>query len=144
MIMKRVAIAAAAVAVIASVVSQAGAAELNGLWKTQSSGGVVEIAPCGDAMCGRLVRSPFLALAPRLRDHRNPDLTLRDRPLKGLTILSGLKGGPTAWTDGRVYDPDHGATYAASIEMVAADELKVLACDEGSRCRTQTWRRLSR
>ena len=47
------------------------------------------------------------------KDDDNPNPELRDRPLIGLQILSGLgfdeKEGE--WTGGRIYDPKSGKTY---------------------------------
>lgn len=135
--------ALAAIAAVATLTSTfAQAADLSGFWSTQSSGGVVEIAPCGDVVCGRLVRSPFLRIDPTLRDWRNRDAALRTRPLLGLTILSAFKGGPTAWTGGEVYNPDKGRTYAGSMELLSPDTLKVKACTSPRRCRIQVWNRL--
>jgi len=141
--MKRIVFGAAAILAVLAT-SPVQAAELSGLWSTQSSGGVVEIAPCGELVCGVLVQSPFLKLDPSLRDSRNEDPTLRARPLNGLIILSGFKGGPTSWAGGQIYNPDDGRTYSGSLELVSADSLKVTGCAARRRCRTQVWRRVTR
>ena len=127
----------------ASLVGAASAAAPDpvGLWATPSSGGVVQIERCGDAMCGTLVTSPYLKFDPNLRDRRNPAPTQRERRLKGLTLMTGFKGGPDKWTDGALYNPDNGVLYTASIEVLSAEKIRVRGCAPAHFCKVQIWTR---
>lgn len=42
---------------------------------------------------------------------------LKDRPLKGMRILDGLRWDGASWTGGTVLDPDTGKTYRATIRV---------------------------
>ncbi|WP_234050472.1 MULTISPECIES: DUF2147 domain-containing protein [unclassified Xanthobacter] len=118
------------------------AADPTGLWQTPTRGGQVEISKCGASLCGRLVSSEGLKADPGLKDVHNSDAKLRDRPLKGLTILSGFSGGPSEWSGGSIYNADDGKTYSASITLDGADKLKLKGCVIVPLCKTQTWTRL--
>lgn len=129
-----------AAALSAGLAASAQAAGATGVWRT-SAGADVELTACGAALCGKLLNSPQIAAQPGLKDALNKDAALRNRPLKGLQILSGFSGGPTKWTKGRVYNPEDGATYSGSIEL-AGDKLKLTGCAAPMLCRTQTWTRV--
>ncbi|WP_423129596.1 DUF2147 domain-containing protein [Gaoshiqia sp. Z1-71] len=47
------------------------------------------------------------------KDDKNPDVTLRNRSLIGMQILSGLTydAQKKEWQSGRIYDPKSGKTY---------------------------------
>jgi uncharacterized protein (DUF2147 family) len=116
----------------------AGQGDVAGTWKTPTKNGVVEITHCGASICGRLVTSDGIRTNPGLKDARNKDTSLRNRPLKGLMMLEGFKGGPREWKGGRIYNPDDGGTYASNVTLVGPDELKVQGCVLVI-CKTQTW-----
>lgn len=91
-----------------------------GVWQESSQRIQVEVAPCGDRLCGKLVwfRWPRDAAGLPLVDLRNPDPTLRTRPLLGLTILQGLRRtGERTWADGRIYNPNDGVNYKARMSI---------------------------
>jgi uncharacterized protein (DUF2147 family) len=108
----------------------AGASGPEGLWWAEGGFAQVEIRPCGDALCGRVVwlRHPFDESGCALRDVENPDPALRARPVEGLRILYGLRPSsddPHAWSGGRIYDPGSGRTYSAVVETDGPDRLRV-------------------
>lgn len=113
-----------------------------GRWKTEVRNGVVEIAPCGPSICGRLVTSDGLRANPALTDANNKDAAKRNRPLKGATILSGFRRDGAAWTGGTIYNAEDGKTYSATVTPVGANQLKVRGCIFVPLCKTQTWTRL--
>ena len=56
-------------------------------------------------------------------DHLNPDPSLRQRHLCGLTIIWGLQpDGPSRWTGGWLYDPKDGVTYDVTAELTASNK----------------------
>ncbi|WP_419809767.1 DUF2147 domain-containing protein [Sphingomonas sp.] len=117
------------------------AAPVAGHWLTAEGKAVVEIARCGPAMCGRIVR----VLKPRpggpAIDINNPVVAHRNRPMEGLTILTGLQPGADRWR-GQVYDPESGRTYRAELSR-AGRNLTVKGC-WGPFCRSQAWTAIAR
>lgn len=82
----------------------------------------VQIFDCGGLLCGRIV----WLLRPRTPtgqpdlDSRNPDPSLRQRHLCGLTIIWSLhSSGPAHWTGGWLYDPQDGTTYDLTAELTS-------------------------
>lgn len=123
------------------VVSQE--ASIVGRWRTPAEGGVVEIQRCGATLCGRLVDAAPLRRNSDQKDIRNRDARLRDRPLRGLTVLQNITGGPTVWQGGPLYDPNSGQSAPrGTLTLVDEDRLSVRGCIARVLCRTQTWRRV--
>jgi uncharacterized protein (DUF2147 family) len=113
-----------------------------GTWKTETRNGIVDIQRCGASICGRLVTSELLRTQPGLKDSKNAKPELRNRPLKGLLILSGFKAEGDAWTGGSIYNADDGKTYSAKVTPIDANTLKVRGCVFVPFCKTQTWTRV--
>jgi uncharacterized protein (DUF2147 family) len=130
-----------AMTLLASSTASAGPGAV-GEWNTHHAGGVIRIGECGDALCGKVVTSDPIKADPNLKDVRNADAGLRGRLLKGLTIFYGVKGGPTEWKGGSLYNPEDGKTYHGSITLVDSDTLKLTGCVFGPFCQTQTWTRI--
>lgn len=114
-----------------------------GRWVTPGASAVVEIAPCGGApgLCGT-IRWLWDGMddkgRPRL-DGQNADATLRTRPLVGLSILSGLARTPGGAWEGRIYNPEDGQTYRATLHRPTADTLTIEGCVLFI-CQKQVWR----
>jgi uncharacterized protein (DUF2147 family) len=87
-----------------------------GVWLHANKRIELEIAPCGKLLCGKLIwfARPNDALGRPLEDVKNPDPSLRNRPLLGLPVLSGLTpAGHGEWNEGEIYNPDDGKSYQA-------------------------------
>ena len=123
-----------AVALFALLLSAAPAAAQgatpSGIWLHANGRIRVEIVPCGDRLCGKLVWFKWpndLAGLP-LVDVRNADPRLRARPLLGLTVVQDLRRtGENTWGDGRIYNPDDGVDYRATMSIEADGTLHVRA-----------------
>ncbi|WP_194972590.1 DUF2147 domain-containing protein [Aquiflexum lacus] len=64
---------------------------------------------------------------PKL-DAKNPDKSLRNRPVIGMTSISGLKyKGNNIWEGGFAYDFESGRTYKCKLELVDANTIKLSA-----------------
>ena len=87
--------------------------DATGYWSTPSKHGVVEIAPCGNSICGRLVSSDAIHANADARDTHNSDAVLRNQPLSGVTIPGGFVRAQNGWTGGTIYNPEDGDTYQA-------------------------------
>jgi len=65
----------------------------------------------------------------------------RDKPIKGMVILWGLKpDGSGKWSGGHVLDPENGKTYKSKLAMRDGDRLEMSGCI-AFLCRTQMWSR---
>jgi uncharacterized protein (DUF2147 family) len=101
-----------------------------GVWLHPNKRIEIEIAPCGEQMCGKLVwfKRPNDAQGRPLADLENPNPALRTRPLLGLTVLSGLRrAGERTWEEGRIYNPDDGADYHTLMSIRDDGALRVRA-----------------
>jgi uncharacterized protein (DUF2147 family) len=119
----------------------ANAADVTGRWHTAEQGGIVEIIPCGDSVCGRLVTSTKLAASPDLKDIKNKNPALRSRLLRGLVVLQGFHRDGDGWSGGQLYHPPSGSTYKGEIRLAAPDRLEVTGCIVAPLCQKQIWLR---
>lgn len=99
-----------------------------GVWLTESGSGHVEIAPCGPALCGKIVwlKEPLTEKGEPKTDRHNPDEALRPRPILGLPMLDGFvaaSGG--GWEGGTIYNPEEGKTYKCVMSLDDPNKLRV-------------------
>lgn len=113
-------------------------AEFTGTWRTQMHHALVSISACGGTPCGALVWVDPELTEGATTDARNPDRRLRNRPLVGLPILWGFQSEATRWASGRVYNPDTGQTFSASLRLLSEDTILVTGC-LGPLCRSERW-----
>jgi uncharacterized protein (DUF2147 family) len=85
---------------------------LTGNWVTQNQA-VVTVYMCGaKTLCTKLIQVPDLAA----RDDKNPERSLRNRPLCGLELGKDFEIIDSSHArGGRIYDPDSGNTYDATM-----------------------------
>jgi uncharacterized protein (DUF2147 family) len=109
----------AALAVLALLVptvsAQAPAADVTGLWIDHTGQGAVEIAPCGDHICGRVVwlKNPH---------HKSKSGKL----ICGTQVLGDLQRRPNnAWEAGWIYNPEDEERFSAALKLANADTLMV-------------------
>ena len=121
-----------------STAMAAGAGNVHGVWRTHN-GELVRFFACGSQICGQLVSSR----AGISKDKYNPNPKLRNRPVKGLTIIrSRRKTGPQKWS-GTVYSVKDGKTYRGSLKMVSANRAQMTGCD-GPFCQSATWTKITK
>lgn len=100
----------------------------HGIWIDDTGQGAVEILPCGDQLCGRIVwlKDPNAKNGRPLTDILNPDLNQRQRPICGLQVIGNLKRQSNgSWDNGWIYDPKEGKSYDVEISLRAPDKLQV-------------------
>lgn len=101
--------------------SRVPAGDIFGPWLTEKEGAVIDIYECGEEereLCGRIawLKKPYTDEGKLKRDPENPDLSLRDRPLCGIEVVSGLERiDKDTWGFGRVYNPKDGNRYSAYL-----------------------------
>jgi len=104
---------------------KASAAVPQGVWMVDGRA-ALQIYDCNGLMCGRLrwLDAPRDARGEPKRDKNNPDPTLRQRELCGLTLLWDLRpAGPDRWEGGHFYNPKSGKTYNVVTEHTSSDQL---------------------
>ena len=138
-----IAFAACALALAASLAAAAPqpAPSPLGRWITASGNLEIDVAPCGDALCGTVVR----VLANRSMSGPGEEMKPADaRDPLGMRILSGFvpSGDPATRWDGSIYNRENAKTYRCRMSIGDAGEL-VLRAYVGIPWfgRTSTWTR---
>jgi len=127
-------------AALAALLVMPAAADPQGAWNTPKAR--VKISDCGGNLCAVVVslKEPTEADGKPKTDKNNPDMAKRDRPIVGVSILSGMKKSGDQWR-GQVYNPEDGRTYKAYMTEEGG-KLTVQGCALGGlACKTQTWTR---
>jgi uncharacterized protein (DUF2147 family) len=117
-----------AASMLFSAASGADPLPVAGLWLVEDKDGIIEVYPCGEAVCGKLVwlKEPLRPDGSIKRDDKNPKAELRARLLCGLELMTGFKlDDPNRWTDGHIYSPDDGDIYSAKMTLIDANTLRL-------------------
>jgi uncharacterized protein (DUF2147 family) len=99
-----------------------------GVWIDHTGRGAVEIVPCAEALCGRIVwlQQPNDKNGQLLRDAKNEDKAKRSQPICGLQIIGGLKRqSDGSWDNGWIYDPEQGENFDVELRLRSPDVLQV-------------------
>ena len=126
--MTRIATVAGALLFAVCLNSGHAAAAEAGVWIDERGEGAVDIAPCGQKLCGRIVwlKQPLDKGGKALIDDLNPQLARRKQPICGLQVLGGLaKQGDGTWDQGWVYDPKVGESYDLAVQLKDANHLVI-------------------
>lgn len=136
--MTRLAAALLSAALALPAAALAAPAPITGNWVTEDGVALVQVGPCGNALCGRVAK--VLKPDPRFSktDVNNPDKAKRGRPIVGVPVLTDFTADGDVWR-GRIYDPKTGKDYRSVVRRQANGTLKVEGCI-GPFCKTQTWR----
>lgn len=112
-----------------------------GLWQSEARDGHIRIEDCGDGTpCGTLVWAEPQKMVSD-RDVRNKERHLRTRSLVGVPIVWGLERDEKRWSNGKIYNPEDGKTFRASLKRQSKDILKVKGC-LGPICISNRWTRV--
>lgn len=110
-----------------------------GRWVTESGNLEVEVAPCGEALCGTVVR----VLANRSMSAPGSEMTPADpRTVMGMTILSDFRAAGVGEWKGQIYSRENSQHYNANMSLGGPGEL-VIRAYVGLPLfgKTQVWRR---
>lgn len=135
-------LSAAAIALIGlagiAVAQAPASAPERGRWLTESGNLEIEIAPCGEALCGTVVK----VIANR--SMADPSKPIADGPSPlGMQILTGFKPAGAEW-QGQILNRENGKTFDCLLSLQSADQLKVHAyVGTPATGRTQIWRRIA-
>lgn len=93
----------------------AGPPDVTGLWIDHTGQGAVEIAPCGDRICGKVVW---------LKDPKHKSRS--GKLICGTQVLGELrKQAKNIWESGWIYNPEDEERFSASLELAGANILRV-------------------
>src|SRR4249919_3379888 len=108
---------------------------IEGQWKNPIGSAIIAIAPCGDALCGKVVWAS--ARGRREVSKNAPNIV-------GTTVLTGLRLTRDRWA-GSLYIPDDDIHVSAKLQLIGNRQLKLTGCAMlGLICRTQIWTRADR
>ena len=133
-----------ALAAGALVSGAAMANDATGVWRMENGRVTVKVSSCGGNLCGTVVglkKPRDREGKPRL-DKENPNPSLRNRPVIGLTILSNMKPRGEGYWTGTIYNPDDGNTYTSNMTLQSQDTMRVKGCVAGVFCRTMKFVRV--
>jgi len=103
---------------------------IEGRWVNPTKSVIIDIAPCGGAMCGTVAWANAQAQA---------DSHKAAPHLIGTQLLSDLQPKGEGW-QGRLFVPDRNLHVSAKIAPDGAQQLKVSGCEIGI-CKSQVWSR---
>jgi uncharacterized protein (DUF2147 family) len=112
------------------------AAGIVGDWLVDSRDAVIHIERVGDQYQGYIRWQLHDRYGPEdgpalngkiVTDRNNPNPALRQQPLTGLRLLTGLRydARNNKWTGGRVYNSDNGKTYNCLVRLLSPDRLQL-------------------
>ena len=111
-----------------------------GRWLTESGNLEVEIAPCGKAICGTVVK----VLANRSMSGSGEMAAADNRNPLGMTILKDFMPTSDDTWQGEIYNRENAKTYACKMSLDAPDQLVVRAyVGLPVFGKTQVWRRVT-
>lgn len=130
--------------------AQASAADPTGYWMKPDSerNAKIQITKCGKGgaqLCSSIVwlENPKDNRGRPLHDIRNENPSMRDRPIQGLPLFNGMtRTGPSTWT-GKIYNPEDGNTYSATLTMVSQKQIVLKGCKAWLLCGEKMWLRTS-
>jgi uncharacterized protein (DUF2147 family) len=119
---------------LALVAAQAPAQNsIQGVWKSPGGNSIIEIAPCGENLCGTVVWASEKA---------KKDSRKATDQLVGTPLLTALEEKQEGHWQGRLFIPDKNMRVTAKIELAGPDQLKVSGCAAGKAlCRSALWNR---
>lgn len=119
--------------IAAAAAQSAQPAPIEGYWKNPIGSAVIEIAPCGQRLCGKVTWASARGKREVAKNTSN---------VVGTTVLSGLRPQHGRWT-GSLYIPDDNIHVSAHLELLGSKEMKLTGCAlAGLICRTQLWTRV--
>lgn len=116
-----------------------------GKWINSTGEAHVDITKRGDKYFGKIVwlKAPKDEKGTIKTDIKNPEESLRSKPIIGLEILKNFVFEDGKWTDGKIYDPKSGKTYSCNMTMKGNDVLNMRGYVGISLIgRSETWKRV--
>ncbi len=114
-----------------------------GTWIMENGKVTVKISPCGPNLCGTIValKKPLDKSGKPKVDKENPNASLRNRPIIGITVLSNMVPQSDNKWAGKIYNADDGYTYTSYMKL-NGDTIKVKGCF-GPFCKSMQFKRVN-
>ena len=106
-------------------------APIEGLWKNPIGSAIIAVAPCGEALCGKVVWASA-------RGKREVASTTSH--VVGTTVLTAVKPKGKGWS-GKLFIPNDNVHVSARLQLISPTQLKLTGCALGLFCRSQIWTR---
>ncbi|HEX5182834.1 MAG TPA: DUF2147 domain-containing protein [Allosphingosinicella sp.] len=106
---------------------------LMGRWWNSDGSVAVDVARCGDRLCGKVVYA----------ERRQQDKARRAgvNQMLGLAVMRNFQGaGPGHWK-GIVFVPERNRAFRSTISRLASDRVSVEGCMLFILCQRETWKR---
>lgn len=106
-----------------------------GKWKNPKDSVIIDVAACGEALCGTVTWASDKAKAEAAKAG-TPHLV-------GTQLLSGFKPDGKGGWKGTIFVPTHRVRAGARVRLIGDRTLTVRGCSFiGMICKTQTWTRV--
>ena len=136
--------ALAAIFVAAGVPSYASAADPSGIWAKEDGSAKMEVKKCGRGICSKIVwlRAPEDSRGRPLRDARNENTSMRDRPIMGLPLFINMVPIDSSAWQGSVYNPEEGKIYTdVKVTLASRNTIVLKGCKAWLLCGEKMWTR---
>lgn len=136
--------ALAAIFMAAGVPSYASAADPSGIWAKEDGSAKMEVKKCGRGICSKIVwlRAPEDSRGRPLRDARNENTSMRDRPIMGLPLFVNMVAIDSSAWQGSVYNPEEGKIYTdVKVTLVSRNQIVLKGCKAWLLCGEKMWTR---
>ena len=128
--------------------SHAASADPTGYWMKPDAEreSKIQVFKCGKKktnLCAKIVwlKEPNDSKGQPLHDVRNENPSMRGRSIKGLPIFTDLvPSAPSTWT-GKIYNPEDGHTYSATLTVVSRKQILLKGCKAWLLCGERIWYR---
>lgn len=128
--------ALSAVAALAAPSLASAQESIYGVWRNPKNSVHINIEPCGQYLCGRVVWATDKAKEDA-RDGGTANLI-------GSQLFRNFAPSKTGTWKGKVFVPDLNVTVSGSAELLDANTLKARGCIfAGIGCKSQNWKRVS-
>ena len=136
--------ALAAISVAAGVPSYASAADPSGIWAKDDGSAKMEVKKCGRGICSKIVwlKNPEDSRGRPLRDARNENTSMRDRPIIGLPLFANMVAIDSSTWQGSVYNPEEGKIYTdVKVTLASRNQIVLKGCKAWLLCGEKYWTR---
>ena len=134
--------ALAAIFVAAGVPSYASAADPSGIWAKEDGLAKMEVKKCGRGICSKIVwlKNPEDSRGRPLRDARNENTSMRDRPIIGLPLFINMVAIDSSSWQGSVYNPEEGKVYNdVKVTLASHNQIVLKGCKAWLLCGEKVW-----
>ena len=133
-----------ALAAIFVSASYASAADPSGIWAKEDGSAKMEVKKCGRGICSKIVwlKNSEDSRGRPLRDARNENTSMRDRPIIGLPLFINMVAIDSSSWQGSVYNPEEGKIYTdVKVTLASRNQIVLKGCKAWLLCGEKVWTR---